>query len=128
MIKKIKHIINTIKSKIHERKKETQRSHEWRNIRDQHLESNNSCAACGSKNKLQVHHIQPFHIKPELELTLSNLITLCMSDQDCHLMIGHGDDFKCYNPEVVDDAKKFFKSSVEERTMLLKEIKLKRRL
>lgn len=50
---------------------------------------------------LNVHHKVPFHIAPELELEESNLITLCMSeDRHCHLLIGHGDSFKAYVPDV----------------------------
>ena len=37
------------------------------------------------------------------ELDLNNLITLCM-DKECHLKVGHGNDFKDYNPDVEADA------------------------
>jgi hypothetical protein len=63
------------------------------------------CACCGSTKKLNVHHKKPFHLFPELELDLNNLITLCM-DKECHLKIGHGGDFKDYNPNVEEDCKK----------------------
>jgi hypothetical protein len=50
---------------------------------------------------LNVHHVLPFHLKPELELDPSNLITLCSSlDKNCHLDIGHGDNFRAYNASV----------------------------
>jgi hypothetical protein len=29
-----------------------------------------------------------------------------MDDKDCHLKIGHGDNFKDYNPDVAEDAAK----------------------
>jgi hypothetical protein len=48
--------------------------------------------------------MKPFHLHPELELDPKNLITLCMSRKECHLQIGHGDDFKAYNPNVETDA------------------------
>jgi hypothetical protein len=53
---------------------------------------------------LQVHHILPFHLNPQLELDPSNLITLCMGKLECHLIIGHGGDYKDYNPSVVKHA------------------------
>ena len=77
-------------------------------MRDEHLAHNSVCAACGRTTHLQVHHIEPFHLRPELELDPANLITLCMGSYECHLVIGHGDSFRCYNPNVVEDAKKFY--------------------
>jgi len=65
-----------------------------------------------------VHHIKPFHIEPELELEPDNLITLCMDEFDCHLLIGHGDSFQCYNPHVVEDCSAFRKANIEERTAI----------
>jgi hypothetical protein len=44
-------------------------------------------------------------LKPELELDTSNLITLCMSKKECHHDIGHGNDYRAYNPYVVKHAK-----------------------
>ena len=70
-----------------------------------HLKLEPTCAACGSSKKLNVHHKKPFHLYPELELDENNLVTLCMSKMECHLLIGHGSDFKCYNPYVESDIK-----------------------
>lgn len=58
------------------------------------------CAGCGTRVHLQVHHIQPFHLHPELELDEKNLLVLCMDVPECHLRIGHGDNFKAWNPVV----------------------------
>ena len=66
-----------------------------------------SCAACGSKKKINVHHKKPFHLHPEFELDPNNLISLCM-DNECHLKVGHGGNFKAYNPEVVTDSTTVF--------------------
>lgn len=81
------------------------RSPEWITTRKKHLESHPSCAACGKTKMigLQVHHKKPFHLHPELELEPSNLMTLC-DDPQCHLLIGHLDNFKSYNPNAEDDA------------------------
>ena len=79
------------------------RSSHWRIVRKEHLAQFPTCQACGAKWLLNVHHMRPFHLHPELELDLANLITLCMVNE-CHLLIGHGDDFKAYNPDVAADA------------------------
>lgn len=65
----------------------------------------NVCAVCGKKKSwklsLQVHHIVPFSVNPDLELEPSNLITLC---GDHHLWVGHLGWFQSWNPNVVEDA------------------------
>lgn len=119
-------IIKKLHSVIRETSKTIFRSSKWKSVRNNFLEKNHFCAACGSKTKLQVHHVKPFHLHPELELDENNLITLCMEDWDCHLQIGHGDSFQCYNPDIVTDAKKFKIASQEERKKLIQEIKKKR--
>ena len=70
-----------------------ERSPKWPHVEKLHLKLEPVCAACGSSKKLNVHHKKPFHLFPELELDLNNLITLCM-DKECHVKIGHGGNFK----------------------------------
>lgn len=88
----------------------TTRSNHWPTVRKHFLqvEGNNKCAACGSVKKLEVHHVAPFHLHPELELDPNNLITLCESKDVnniiCHLHYGHDDNYKNINPNVVKDA------------------------
>lgn len=103
MLKKIRYIGSVVREKL----KSNRRSSKWDETRDAFIKSNPLCAACGSTKKLQVHHIQPFHLHPELELDLNNLITLCMDINECHLKIGHGGSFSCYNPRAVMQAKRF---------------------
>ena len=82
----------------------------WPKVRAEHLRTHPECAACGQKDMLQVHHIVPFHFDASKELDPKNLITLCVDGvghTDCHLMFGHGGNFKCQNPKVVEDAKRF---------------------
>lgn len=100
MIKATKHLYRVLSSKFRERKKSKKRSSHWDETRDAFLKSHPSCAACGGTKHLQVHHIRPFHLYPQLELEGSNLLTLCMGKFECHLRLGHGDDFQCYNPNV----------------------------
>lgn len=77
------------------------RSPKWSQIRKKHLDTQNKCQFCGNSKNLEVHHIVPVHINPELELDRGNLITLC--DKNCHLLIGHFMNYKSYNPNVVDE-------------------------
>lgn len=77
------------------------RSPKWPALRDRYFKSNPECAACGSGEDCQIHHVKSFLYFPESELDPGNLITLCRHH---HLLIGHGDNFKAWNPGVRDDA------------------------
>jgi len=88
------------------------RSSKWPAVRKNHLKLNPICAVCGDTNKLEVHHIKPFHLHPELELEPTNLITMCESKSYgiiCHLLIGHNGSYQKINPNVIDDAKAWHK-------------------
>lgn len=77
------------------------RSPHWRAVRASHLKNEGWCRACGGTDFLEVHHIKPFHLHPDLELVDSNLITLCEnSPTDCHLVLGHLGNWKDFNPNV----------------------------
>jgi 5-methylcytosine-specific restriction endonuclease McrA len=70
-----------------------------------------ACAICGSTNDLQVHHILPYHLFPDLELVETNLITLCDGVTNravgCHLRYGHLGNMTNYNPNVRESARRF---------------------
>ena len=78
------------------------RSPKWSTVRKKHLENNSVCVVCGRNKKLEVHHVKPVHLFPELELDPSNLVTLCADP--CHLVFGHLMDFKSWNKDVIDDS------------------------
>ncbi len=84
------------------------RSVKWRSVRNSYIADNPKCECCNRKNKilqpLEVHHKKPFHLNPELELDINNLITLC---RHCHLLVGHLMDYTGYNETVKEDAKNF---------------------
>lgn len=107
MLKKILRPFIYSQSVLREVAKSKRRSSKWDSVRDAFLLEHPVCAACGSSKKLQVHHIVPFHLHPELELDVGNLIVLCMDENECHLEIGHGGSFRCYNPRVVVHALRF---------------------
>lgn len=84
----------------------TSRSGVWSRVRKEHLENNPNCAACGRNKKIEVHHIKPFHLYPELELNPDNLISLC--DDPCHFVFGHLMNYRSWNENVVEDCKKYY--------------------
>lgn len=72
------------------------RSPQWSAVRDRFIKANPRCAACGSAKRLEAHHVLPFHVHPELELSPANLVPLC---RPCHLSIGHGYDWSAWRPD-----------------------------
>ena len=82
------------------------RSPKWKKVRQEFLKSNGVCAGCGTKDKLEVHHIEPVHMNPDRELDITNLITLC--DKYCHFAIGHLLDYKSWNKNVIQDSAVYF--------------------
>jgi 5-methylcytosine-specific restriction protein A len=84
------------------------RSSKWKKARAVHLELNGMCLACGGRVSLEVHHLMPYHLAPELELDPNNLITLCESASHCHWTFGHLLNWRSYNPNAKADAIAFF--------------------
>lgn len=82
------------------------RSGEWPRVRREFLASHQECAACGGRNKLEAHHIKPFHLFPKLELEPKNLVALCEGNTDvnCHLLFGHLLNFSSFNKTAARDA------------------------
>jgi hypothetical protein len=87
----------------------TARSPLWPAVRRHHLHLHSTCAACGTRWFVAVHHVKPFHLFPELELDPTNLISLCEGPiKRHHLKVGHTVDghssWSLNNPNVVADA------------------------
>jgi len=74
-----------------------QHDSKWRRVRNQFYATHQTCAMCGAAKDVQVHHILPWHLYPDLRYTHTNLISLC---QPCHFRFGHGRDWKAYNPDI----------------------------
>lgn len=89
------------------------RSEHWPKARAAHLLLHPTCEVCGSSSKLEVHHIKPFHLHPDLELDPANFVTLCESKKigglNCHLIFGHLGSFKSFNVSVLKDAATWLK-------------------
>jgi predicted TIM-barrel fold metal-dependent hydrolase len=98
-------ILQNLKDKAEKEQGKTRSPH-WPAVRALHLKNHPICEVCGGTSKLEVHHIKPFHLHPELELDPRNLISLCEGNKqlNCHLVIGHSGSFKKENPDVVADA------------------------
>jgi hypothetical protein len=93
------------------------RSPEWPRVRKNHIVLYPTCAVCGGKNNLEVHHIMPFHLDKSKELDPENLITLCTSkSHNDHLIFGHFLDFTRYsNANVREDAMNYNNKLNKER-------------
>lgn len=80
----------------------------WAALAHQWLRDHPTCAACGSKKNLEVHHKVPVHVSRSLELDPNNLITLCENTgsptkdpiSHCHFIIGHLGNWFNYNRQV----------------------------
>jgi len=69
----------------------------WARVRREHLAKEPTCIACGRDEELEVHHVQPYHTDPALELDPKNLATMC---HDCHYSVAHAYDWKSWRPDV----------------------------
>jgi len=70
------------------------------------MEKNPRCEVCGSKKKVEVHHVIPFSLAPDLELEPSNFISLCENKKygiNCHLLLGHLGNYRRFNASVKAD-------------------------
>jgi len=93
-----------------------ERSPEWPRVAKEHRLREPTCVVCGYKGKkLQVHHIKPFHLHPQLELDPRNLITLCEArGRDHHLLLGHLDAWDSYNEHIHDDVRHFHRKTAAQ--------------
>lgn len=93
-----------------------ERSSRWDEVAKAHRLREPACAACGYKGrKIQVHHVKPFHLHPELELDPDNLITLCQArGRSHHLLLGHLDHWSSYNEHVRRDVVRFYKKTAKQ--------------
>ena len=127
MLKKIAHITTVATAIVREKLKSVRRSPEWDDLRGDFLSLCPYCDACGSQENLQVHHIIPFNTRPELELSYTNLMALCMGPNECHLKLGHGGSFRCFNPNVIKDAREYRNSDEAGKKTVIESAKLNRK-
>ena len=90
------------------------RSSKWPAVRKQFLKLHPFCAACGSTEKVEVHHEIPYHLDRSRELDFSNMIPLCMGSGRCHFVWGHLLNWRSNNKDVRVDCVRYYKK-VENR-------------
>jgi len=78
---------------------ESNRSIYWSKTRNEYIKHYPVCEICVREAKV-VHHIIPVHIHSGLELSWSNLISLC---DNCHFKYGHLENWKSWNPLLTID-------------------------
>jgi 5-methylcytosine-specific restriction protein A len=122
IISKLSHGINLVKHAARDITTGGKRSSKWPTVEKHFKALNSTCAACGSVDHLNVHHVMPFHIDPSLELDSANLITLCMGANECHLKIGHAGSFRAANINIRADAAEAL-SNPEKRDEIIKRAK-----
>ena len=71
-----------------------------------------TCAFCGSGVNLNRHHAVPQLAAPERKNDPKNLIVLCRS---CHQVVGHKNNWKKFNPYVVEICDKYGGPPVDSR-------------
>ena len=108
-------------SRTREVKKRAKRSSRWPALERRTKKSVGACEACGSKKGLQLHHVQPYHLRPDLELEPSNLMVFCMAvlGWECHLYLAHAGSFRGYNASIRVDAIDFRTASTRQRNQIL---------
>ena len=100
LFKALAHGVNLIRHSLRDVGISQKRSSKWPKVEKDFLSKHPECEACGGKDRLNIHHIVPFHIDQSLELDESNLITMCMGANECHLRIAHSGNFRYWNPDV----------------------------
>jgi len=93
------------------------RSPKWAKVRAAHLKAHPACEACGQRDALEVHHVQPFHLQPDLELDPANLMTLC--GDPCHIVHGHLMAWARYSPTARTDVR-IFRANLEKARIAAK--------
>ena len=72
------------------------RSPKWGKTRKAYLKEHPACEVTGITESLEVHHVLPFYLFPELELDPSNLMTVTRKF-NIHYLIGHLLNWKSFN-------------------------------
>src|SRR3990167_985333 len=91
------------------------RSYKWPAVRKAFLAGHPNCEVCGGKGTflkpLNIHHCQPQHLFPDLELLSENLLTVC---REHHFFVCHLNSWKSWNKNVRDDAR-FWRQKIINR-------------
>ncbi len=77
------------------------RSSRWSSLRNSYIQVHPRCEVCGTKKKLECHHLKDYSHYPELELLESNLWTLCRTH---HKLFGHLNSWYSLNNNCIEDS------------------------
>lgn len=100
----LRHAMRVHASEKHEAAKKKERPAAVTEAQHHYVKAHPACEACGCNVHVQGHHVVGYRDSAELAADPSNFISLCMGPSECHLLIGHGDDFHFNNPNVRADA------------------------
>lgn len=71
------------------------RSSAWASFRNKNIKG--KCEICDSRFFLELHHVKPYHLFPELELDPNNVVTACRKH---HFEFCHFFDWKKFNKDI----------------------------
>ena len=99
-------ILSFFGSREYEKLGGAKRSSEWSRVRKENIKD--YCEMCEKKggllNRLELHHILPFNLRPDLELSPQNFFTAC---RHCHLRFCHLNSFQSYEKDIKIEAEKW---------------------
>lgn len=87
------------------------RSPGWEKFAKAFLANYPHCVVCKTAKSCVPHHVEPYHLRPDLELDSDNLVTLCPPH---HLLFGHFMEWRSYNLNVRHDAA-FYANKIAHR-------------
>lgn len=95
------------------------RSPKWRAFVDKLVAKHPFCAFCGEtepSTRLIGHHIIPYHVRPDLELTESNIMIVgdSCSTGNHHLFACHFGNFSKWNPDAIELAETFLQNRMRK--------------
>lgn len=105
------------------------RGHEWTKAANDFRKANPTCAACGCKENIAIHHVKPWRLCTGDEewkrLDPSNLVSLCACREpshNCHWREGHLSlSWRAANPNVREDSARFLKARQAAKLALERE-------
>lgn len=78
----------------------------WESFRREIIKGQPACEASGVAWELEVHHLLPVHLRPDLEMVRDNCMVLTRT---LHFWLGHYGNWASYNPRARKEAATFLK-------------------
>lgn len=94
---------SSIEKKVVELSLGAARSPLWNNTKREFAKLHEKvCPICGTRKRIELHHIFPFHLFSHLENDFKNLMWFC---RDCHYRFAHLFSWRSYNFNIREDAR-----------------------